>query len=289
MIILRKLIICMLILGFFAVRFWFNAPSEKIKVYDHTQDKVIEMDFERYIMNVLSAEMPASFEEEALKAQAVAARTYTAQKIASGWDDPYHKGADICTDSTHCQAYRQMSELGDNAKRIHNAVESTLGELALYNGEPIRAVFHSSSHGQTERCSDVWIEDLPYLQSVESPWDSACPDYICEVSFSKDEVCELFNVDNPSIEQITRSGAGGVMSITIGGEEFKGTQVRSKLNLRSTCFTVAENSDNLTFRTEGYGHGVGLSQWGAQGMAKEGYDYKQILCHYYKGISISNK
>ena len=105
----------MLIIAFFAIRFWFNAPSEKIKVYDHTQDKVIEMDFERYIMNVLSAEMPASFEEEALKAQAVAARTYTEQKILSGWDDPYHKGADICTDSTHCQAYRKLSELGDNA------------------------------------------------------------------------------------------------------------------------------------------------------------------------------
>ncbi len=286
---MRKLIICILIIAFFAMLFWFNVPSEKIKVYDHTQDKVVEMDFERYIMNVLSAEMPASFEEEALKAQAVAARTYTLQKISSGWDDPYHKGADICTDSTHCQAYRQMSELGDNAKRIHNAVEATSGELALYNGEPIRAVFHSASHGQTERSADVWVQDLPYLQSVESPWDSACPNYIYEVSFSKDEICTLLNIDNPVIEQITRSGAGGVMSITIGGEEFKGTEVRSKLNLRSTCFIVTENGENLTFRTEGYGHGVGLSQWGAQGMAKEGYNYKQILCHYYSGISISNK
>lgn len=274
---------------FFAVRFWFNAPSEKINVYDHKHNKVIKMDFERYIMNVLAAEMPASFEKEALKAQAVAARTYTAQKIASEWDDPYHKGADICTDSTHCQAYRELAELGENAKKIHSAVDETAGEVALWNGELIRAVFHSASHGYTERSADVWVEDLPYLQSMASPWDSACPDYIYEVNFSADEVCALLNIDNPVIEQITRSGAGGVMSITIGRKEFKGTEVRSKLNLRSTCFTVTEKDGILTFCTEGYGHGVGLSQWGAQGMAKEGYDYKEILRHYYSGITIKKE
>lgn len=252
MVILRKLIICILIFTFFAVRFWFGAPSEKINVYNHKQDKVIKMEFERYIMNVLAAEMPASFEKEALKAQAVAARTYTAQKIASGWDDPYHKGANICTDSTHCQAYRELAELGENAKKIYSAVDETVGEVALWNGELIRAVFHSASHGQTERSADVWVEDLPYLQSVASPWDSACPDYIHEVNFSADEVCHILDVSSAEISKTIRSSAGGVMDIVIGGKEMKGTEVRSKLNLRSTCFAVTEKDGILTFCTEGY-------------------------------------
>lgn len=274
---------------FFAVRLWVNSPDEKIKVYDHTHDKVIKMEFEKYIMNVLAAEMPASFEKEALKAQAVAARTYTAQKIASGWDDPYHKGADICTDSTHCQAYRNLSELGEYAKKIHSAVDETVGEVAMFNDELIRAVFHSASHGYTERSADVWVEDLPYLQSVASPWDSICPDYIYEVTFSADEICNILDVPSAEINETIRSGAGGIMEISIGGKEFKGTDVRTKLNLRSTCFTVTEIGGKFTFRTQGYGHGVGLSQWGAQGMAKEGYDYNDILCHYYSGISIKKQ
>lgn len=281
---MKKFIVCVLIIILFSCRFLLR--SEKIKVYNHVDDKVIQMDFEQYIMHVLAAEMGTSFEIEALKAQAVAARTYTVQKIASGWNDPYHKGADICTDSSHCQAYKDLNGLSGDFQKIRSAVDSTSGEIIMYNNEPIRAVFHSASHGWTERSADVWVEDLPYLQSVESPWDSLCPDYIYETSFSKDEICSLLDTDNTSIEKITRSSAGGIMNIVIGGKEMKGTEVRSKLNLRSTCFTVTENGNDVIFRTEGYGHGLGLSQWGAQGMAKEGASYKDILVHYYNGTTI---
>lgn len=270
---------------------WFilKPPKADINVYLHHQDKVIEMGFEEYIMNVLAAEMPASFESEALKAQALAARTYALRKMKSGYDDSYHKGADVCTDSTHCQAYTDISELGDEYRRkIRSAVTDTKGRVMVFNGELINAVFHSASHGYTERSADVWSGDIPYLQSVASPWDTECPDYIKEETFSAEEIRRIFELpsDVPLIGAITRSGAGGIMEINLAGRIFKGTEVRSRLNLRSTCFTVTEEEDVLIFRTEGYGHGVGLSQWGAQGMAKAGYTYDDILKHYYRGTEI---
>lgn len=287
---MRKLIVYILIFVILAVWIVLRPSGDKVKVYLHQQNKVVEMELEKYIMNVLAAEMPASFETEALKAQAVAARTYSAQKISSGYDDPYHNGAKVCTDSAHCQAYRDISELEDKyRKRIRSAVMDTEGQVATYGGELIRGVFHSAAHGYTERSADVWGGDVPYLQSVESPWDADCPDYMAEVTFFDNEIRNIFNLpqDVPLIGEIVRSGAGGVMEINLSGKIFKGTEVRSKLNLRSTCFTVTQSGDMVTFRTEGYGHGVGMSQWGAQGMAKEGYTYDEILGHYYKGIDIA--
>ncbi len=289
---MRKLIIYILIFVILAVWIVLRPSGDTVKVYLHQQDEVVEMDFEKYIMHVLAAEMPASFEEEALKAQAVAARTYSAQKISSGYDDPYHKGAEVCTDSTHCQAYRDVTELEDKyRKKIHSAVMATEGQVATYEGELIRAVFHSSAHGYTERSADVWGGDVPYLQSVASPWDADCHDYIAEVIFTDDEIRDIFNLpqDAPLIGEIIRSGAGGVMEMNLSGKIFKGTDIREKLNLRSTCFAIMQSGESVTFRTEGYGHGVGMSQWGAQGMAREGYTYDEILKHYYKGIDIREK
>lgn len=263
--------------------------SHTVKVYFHQSDTVEEMDFEEYIVHVLAAEMPASFESEALKAQSVAARTYALQKMKSDYNDPYHKGADVCTDSSHCQAYNDMADMeGQYVRKLKAAVSDTSGKVITYDGELIRAVFHSAAHGYTERSADVWGGDIPYLQSVASPWDTACPNYIAEASFSEDEIRTAFSLpsDVPLIGEIARSGAGGVTEINLAGKVFKGTEVRSRLNLRSTCFTVTYTDNEVTFRTEGYGHGVGMSQWGAQGMALDGYTYGEILTHYYTGTQI---
>lgn len=284
---MRKLIIYIVIIIVFVIWFIMIPSEDGIKIYLHNEDKVVKMDFEEYIMNVISAEMPASFEVEALKAQAVAARTYAKRKIDLSEIHPH--GADVCTDSTHCQAYRDIRELADEyRKKIRSAVEDTEGEVLIYDGKLVNAVFHSASHGYTERSADVWGGDIPYLQSVASPWDADCPEYIREETFSAEKIRMIFELpsDAPIIGAITRSGAGGVMEIEIGGKVFKGTEVRQKLSLRSTCFTVTENNGVFTFRTEGYGHGVGLSQWGAQGMAKSGYSYDQILKHYYTGANV---
>lgn len=285
---MRKLIIYIVIIVLFAVWFFSPSPKEHIKIYFHRQGEISEMEFEQYLSGVLAAEMPASFELEALKAQAVAARTYTLRKIQSGRDGR-HKGADICTDSAHCQAYRDLSELSSPLRqRIRKAVSDTKGEVIIYGGELIDAVFHSAAHGYTERSADVWGGDVPYLQSVESPWDTECPDYIKEEKFSVEEIRKIFDLPSgvPIIGEITRSGAGGVMEIKLAGKMVKGADIRQKLGLRSTCFTADEAGGVLTFRTEGYGHGVGLSQWGAQGMAKAGQTYDEILKHYYKDIEI---
>lgn len=256
----------------------FLPRKEKIKVYFHNENKVKTMDLEKYLQGVLAAEMSEGFHIEALKAQAVAARTYTVSKLNAN----VHKGgADICTDSSHCQAY---SENFSKNGKIEKAVKETKGKIATYGGVPIRAVFHSASCGFTENSLDVWGGELPYLKSVKSD-DSLCPQYITTVVFKKDELMDLLDIDKLSWE-ISRSKSGRVKEITIGGCTFKGTEIRNKLSLRSTCFNIEEKDENIIFTVKGYGHGVGMSQWGAEAMAREGKDYKKILKHYYQGIKI---
>lgn len=271
------LIIFILILLFPAVLL-FLPRKEKINVYFHKENVVKTMSLEKYLQGVLSAEMSEGFHIEALKAQAVAARTYTISKLNAG----LHKGgAGICTDSTHCQAYNE--NYTKNSK-IQEAVKDTKGEIATYGGVPVRAVFHSASCGFTENSADVWGGELPYLKSVESD-DSLCPDYITTVVFKKDELKDLLEIDNLSWE-IARSESGRVKEIVFGGCTFKGTEIRNKLNLRSTCFRIEEKDENMIFTVKGYGHGVGMSQWGAEAMARDGKGYKKILRHYYQNIKI---
>ena len=268
------LIFILLVFAFFL----FFPRKEKINVYFHNENKVKTMELEKYLQGVLAAEMSEGFHIEALKAQAVAARTYTVNKINAN----VHKGgADICTDSAHCQAY---SENYDKNGKIQKAVKETKGEIATYGGVPISAVFHSASCGFTENSLDVWGGELPYLKSVESD-DSLCPDYITQVNFKKEELLSLLGIDEFSWE-ITRSESGRVKEIVLGGCTFKGTEIRNRLNLRSTCFYIEERKENIIFTVKGYGHGVGMSQWGAEAMAREGKNYKKILKHYYKGIKI---
>ena len=266
-------------------------------------DAVEEMTLGEYLVGVVRAEMPASFEPEALKAQAVAARTYTIYKIQTGGN--HGDTADICTDSTCCQAYlgeeSARRNWGDRAEtyeeKIRSAVRETDGETILYGGEPILAVFHASSAGMTRSSGSVWTSDLPYLQSVSSPEDGdAIPNYYSRVSFTAAEFREKFLAAHPEADlsgpmsgwltaPVTDS-AGSVERVTIGGVTVRGTEVRSILSLRSACFEWEVQGEELVFFVTGHGHGVGMSQYGANAMALAGEDHIAILTHYYTGTVV---
>ena len=268
-------------------------------------DQVVEMDLGTYLVGVVRAEMPASFHQEALKAQAVAARTYTLYKIQSGG----HHGdqADICTDSTCCQAYisedRARANWGDDADayeaKVETAVKETDGQAILYGGVPILAVFHSSSAGLTRAAGEVWMNDLPYLQAVESPEETGrIPNYYSRVEFTaadcKAKLLTVFpeaDLSGPVsgwLKNAVTDSAGSVETVEVGGVTVKGARVRSALGLRSACFDWKVQDGKLVFYVTGYGHGVGLSQYGADRMAAGGAAYREILTHYYTGVTVDS-
>ena len=268
-----------------------------------TGDTVEEMTLGAYLVGVVRAEMPASFEGEALKAQAVAARTYTLYKMQTGGN--HGDTADICTDSTCCQAYISEEDArnnwGENAdayeEKIEAAVRETDGEAILYGGVPILAVFHSSSAGQTRSSGEVWVSDLPYLQAVASPEPSdSIPNYYSRVEFTAEEFREKFLAAYPEadlsgdlgtwLQNAVTDSAGSVQTVDVGGVTVKGSQLRSILGLRSACFEWEEQEGKLVFFVTGFGHGVGLSQYGANQMAKEGADWREIVTHYYTGVTV---
>ena len=277
----------------------------KIKSYIVSADEVREFDLEEYLVGVVGAEMPASFPEEALKAQAVAARTFIISRVmADKGDVPEHKGAPVCTNPAHCKAWKSVDELtaawGDNAKenlsKIEKAVKSTENEIAVYKGTPISAVYYSMSGGNTENAADVWGGDVPYLKSVSSSFDENAPNFNSSAEFTLDEFKEIVLKEAPEavfgenpaewFSEPVLSEGGGVMSIKIGGIEFKGTKIRTMFSLRSHNFAVSTDGDKIVFNVKGYGHGVGLSQWGSKFLADSGKNYIDILKYYYTGIEV---
>lgn len=268
-------------------------------------EEVREMDLGTYLVGVVRAEMPASFEPEALKAQAAAARTYTLYKLQTGGN--HGETADICTDSTCCQAYisedRARSNWGEDADvyeaKIETAVRETDGETVLYGGVPILAVFHASSAGLTRAAGQVWLNDLPYLQAVSSPEQGdRIPNYYSRVEFTAAELREKLLAAWPEadlsgglsgwLRDPVTDAAGSVATLSVGGVTVKGSQLRSALGLRSACFEweIQDNGQGMVFFVTGHGHGVGLSQYGANQMAAEGADYREILTHYYSGTTV---
>ena len=264
---------------------------------------VEEMTLGEYLVGVVRAEMPASFETEALKAQAVAARTYTLYKMQTGGN--HGETADICTDSTCCQAYiaedKARSNWGDaadaNEAKIESTVRDTDGETILYGGVPILAVFHSCSAGQTRASGEVWVSDLPYLQAVASPEPAdSIPNYYSRAEFTAEEFREKILAAQPEadlsgdmggwLRNAVTDSAGSVETVEVGGVTMKGTSVRSALGLRSACFEWEVQDGKLIFYVTGFGHGVGMSQYGADRMAEEGADYREILTHYYTGVTV---
>ena len=260
-------------------------------VPDHTRTlrvlhggAVEEMTMDEYLLGVLRAEMPASFELEALKAQAVAARTYTLHKMAQG-AIARHPDADACDDITCCKAYETAEDAaagwGAGAlyyeEKLARAVAETDGEVIVYDGEPVLAVFFSSAAGHTQGAGEVWQTDLPYLQSVDSPEDdSLVPNYYSVVTFTTQEFRDRFLAVYPAAKL---NGDAGSFLTDI-------TRNDAGFGLRSPSFTVEVSGDTLTFHVTGYGHGVGMSQYGANAMAKEGHTCEEILEHYFTGAQV---
>lgn len=261
---------------------------------------VVELTMEEYLWGVVAAEMPASFETEALKAQACAARTYTVIRQNSG----KHPDADICGDSTCCQAYieRAAAEArwGLNAReygrKIDQAVAETDGLGIFYQDQPIQALFFSSAAGKTVDAVEVWGNSVAYLKSVDSPEGDEVPNYRTQVTLGAEEVKSLVLNAYPGADlsgdpsawfgEARRNEGGGVISVLLGGVTLTGGQVRSLFSLRSAAFTVSWDGAQFTFDVTGYGHGVGLSQYGANAMAKAGSDFEEILTWYYTGTQV---
>ena len=269
-------------------------------------EAAVELSVEEYLQGVLRGEMPAAFHMEALKAQAVAERTYLYYQMAAGAKGS-HPRADVCTDPACCTAY--LTEEAAREKwgvafeecneKILEAVAATDGQVMYYGGEPIMAVFHSSSAGMTATSGEVWTADLPYLVSVESP-ESAdnVPNYYSVNTFTAEEFRERLSAVYPTakweekvsgwVGDVVRTDTGRVESATIGGVEVSGQELRRIFSLRSTSFSIDVGEEDITFRVTGYGHGVGMSQYGANTLAQEGKSWQEILQWYYTGITIED-
>ena len=273
----------------------------------HTKTGDVEnINIDEYLYGVVAAEMPASYHIEALKAQVVTARTYTIYKMVN--KNNKHENADVCDDFGCCQAWiskeDRFAKWEENSRqsnwdKIVEAVKSTQGEIITYEGKPINAFFHSNSGGITETTTAVWGgEDYPYLKSVETSGEDAYSQYHSEVVLSKqtfiDKIKEKhnnFEIDfnnKEAIKILEYTGANRVKKIKIGNLELSGVEIRTILGLKSANFKVSTEGDNIKFEVVGYGHGVGMSQTGADSMAKQGNDYKQIIKHFYTGVEITN-
>ncbi|WP_308240414.1 stage II sporulation protein D [Salipaludibacillus agaradhaerens] len=269
---------------------------EQVAVFRAGTEVIENVPLEEYIVGVVGSEMPASYEIEALKAQALTARTYLIRQLLEGGDLNLPEGADV-TDTELHQVFQNEVELeeawgGDfdwKISRIRQAVYETEGQVITYEGEPITATFFSTSNGYTENSEEYWENEIPYLRSVESPWDTESPRYKDEREFTIDEVETLLQVtihDKDIGEISSRTTGGRVAELIIDGHTFSGREIREALELDSSDFTWEIKGDKVVVETRGWGHGVGMSQFGADGMAREGYSYEDIINYYYKGVTI---
>lgn len=265
--------------------------------------EVLALPMDKYLWRVVAAEMPASFELEALKAQTVAARTYTLSKMGRTVEG--HPDADVCTDINCCQAYidpaQAAANWGDNAQsytdKIAAAVAGTDGMAALYQGQPIQAVFFSSAAGRTVDAVEVWGNSVPYLTGVDSPEGEEVPNYHSTVTVPPEEFKTKLLAKYPDADlsgdpagwftDTVPDSAGGVETVDVGGVTVGGGSLRTLFGLRSTHFTVSAGAAGVVFSVTGYGHGVGMSQYGANALAKQGKTYDQILKWYYTGIDVA--
>lgn len=271
-----------------------ESPTSDIQIDVLVDGETVKMDLEEYVTGVVLAEMPASFEMEALKAQAVAARTYALKTSADG---KKHGGA-VCDSHSCCQGYMTAEDYLQRGwhekyvKRVRRAVVDTTGQVLTYDGKPIRATYFSCAGGYTEAALSVWGRDYPYLQSVESPGEEETVYYTDSKTFTLEDFQEamgvIFNGEPATwFGSITYTTGGGIDSMEIGGTAYRGTTLRTLLGLRSTVFQVVVRSDSITFETRGNGHRVGMSQYGADAMAAAGSSYAEILYHYYRDTELT--
>lgn len=268
-----------------------------VSVMRSASDKVEGIPLEEYVVGVVASEMPADFEKEALKAQALAARTYIVNYKLHG-NEEESKKSDV-TDTVQHQVYKDEyqlqkqwgSDFNWKINKVKKAVLETEGEILTYKDAPITPAFFSTSNGYTENSEDYWENELPYLRSVASPWDKESPKYLDQKTFSSDQLEKALELDfsnkTPLPIQLTRTDSKRVEEIEIAGQKFSGRDIREKLDLRSSDFTVEQKNNHFIFTTKGFGHGIGMSQYGANGMAKDGKSYKDIVQYYYQNVQIS--
>lgn len=280
--------------------------GEPYKVLDVTTGKVTDVDEKTYVVGAVCAEMPATFEPEALKAQAVAAHTYAERQRLKERSEPTAElcGADFSNDTTKYQGYftknQAMQYYGDNFEtyydKIENAVNEVMPYIITYGDEPIISAFHSMSSGMTESAENAWGTAVEYLVPVDSSYDTSAPRYLEEVSYSKEQLrqilAEKFSGINLSEDFTTWisinsvSDSGTVLSAMVGDFKVSGNDIREVLGLRSACFEVSYDGDTVIITTRGFGHGVGMSQYGANAMASDGKSWREILEHYYPECTI---
>ena len=261
---------------------------------ERTDSKDVEkVPLEQYVISVVASEMPAEFADEALKAQAVAARTYIVRHLEQQEDEE-----SMITDSTEHQVYKNETELQEQwgkdfqwkMEKVTAAVVATEGEVITYENDLITPTFFSMSNGYTEDAENYWGNELPYLKSVESKWDEAHPDFMEQTIFTFPELSEKLGIPLEVGEEVavamSRTNSERVAELRINETTFSGRDVRDKLALRSNDFSIKQQNDHFIFTTKGYGHGVGMSQHGANGMAKEGNSYEDILYYYYQDVEI---
>lgn len=273
-----------------------------IKLLHKKTGEVEQVNIDDYLCNVVSAEMPADYEIEALKAQAVVARTYTIYKI----NNKKHENADICDDSTCCQAWVdketrfsrwEESKRESNWEKIQKCVQETQGQIITYQNQPINAFFHANSGGKTELPVNVWGgTGLPYLQVVETAGEEGYKQYESEVELTQDELIEKLKTkysdisidfsNQEDLKILEYTDSGRVKTVKFGNHEISGVETRTLLGLKSTNFEISKENDKIKFTVKGYGHGVGMSQTGADAMAKQGKNYKEIINHFYSGVEI---
>lgn len=280
-------------------------PIKTYQIYNHVSKELMELTPLDYIVGVVGAEMPANFEKEAIKAQAIAAHTNVIRSMAAPKQDAL-LGATISTNPATHQAYISVEEMKSAYgkhfdtyyNKIYQCVEEVIDTMLVYNGEPIVAAFHAMSSGKTEDAQNVWGSPLPYLVPVDSKQEEKLETFTTVTTFSEKDVKQILRTAYPKaklplskkswIKVGNRSKSDTVLEAKVGNAKVSGAEIRSCFGLKSSSFTVTYKDNNFTFTCKGYGHGVGLSQNGANQLALKGKDYKYILSHYYKGAKLSS-
>lgn len=266
-----------------------------ISVFSHESDKIIEMELEEYLVGVVMAEMPYTYEYEALKAQAVAARSYCMYRMQNGGISQ-HENADVCTSYAHCAAYISESEAserwGEEKSReiieiISKAVKETEGIVITYNGQPAAAAFHASSYEYTESAENLWGQSIPYLVSVKTPEADDKSELTITISELYKKMGGKGNCSEDNV-YLEKNDTGRVSTLTLGDVSINAKDLRAILGLKSCRFEISEKDENITFYVHGRGHGVGMSQVGANELAKQGKDFETILKTYYTGVEIGS-
>ncbi len=264
----------------------------KVRVKRNATGNIEEVPLEQYVTGVLAGEMPADFSLEALKAQAVAARTYVMKRLSTNKNNKYDV-VDTVQNQVYLDEEQQKKNWGNRytelSNKVKRAVLETKDEYLVYDGKIIDALFFSTSVGVTEDSEDVFPNKVPYLRSVSSTWDAVSPLYDKEYIYTLDKFYSLLGLkyqDKVNVEITSKTNTGRIVYLKINGTTFTGWQVCNKLGLKSNYYTITQEGKTVKVVARGYGHGVGMSQYGAEGMAQAGYTYDQILYHYYQGTEI---